>query len=60
MIQNYEMQNLANFTHFEKFIFTQKWLTQNMWFIGATIHMFNNKLKNIHSKILSYEKMKKD
>jgi hypothetical protein len=35
MIQNYEkfqfeMPNLTKFTHFEKFIFTQQLLTQNM------------------------------
>jgi hypothetical protein len=50
MIQNYdkfsnEMQNLAEFTHFEKFIFIQQWLTQNMWSIGATMCIFNNKLQ---------------
>jgi hypothetical protein len=44
------MKNLANFTHFEKFIFTQQWLTQNMWYIGATICIFNNKLQNISFK----------
>jgi hypothetical protein len=55
-----EMQNLAKFTHFEIFIFIQQWLTQNMWSIGATIGIFNNKLQKIHSKILSVEKMKND
>jgi hypothetical protein len=45
-----ETQNLANFTHFEKFIFIQQWLTQNMWSIGATICIFNKKLQNISFK----------
>jgi hypothetical protein len=45
-----EMQNLVEFTHFEKFIFIQKWLTQNMWSIGATICIFNNKLQKISFK----------
>jgi hypothetical protein len=45
-----EMQNLAEFTHFEKFIFIQQWLTKNMWFIGATMCIFNNKLQKISLK----------
>jgi hypothetical protein len=45
-----EMQNLTKFTHFEKFIFIQKWLTQNMWYIGATICISNNKLQKISLK----------
>jgi hypothetical protein len=45
-----EMQNLAKFTHFEKFIFIQQLLTQNMWSIGATICIFNNKLQKISLK----------
>jgi hypothetical protein len=52
-------QNLAKFTHFEKFILIQQLLTQNMWSIGATICIFNNKLQKISFKIISYEKMKK-
>jgi hypothetical protein len=39
------MQNWAEFTHFEKFIFVQQWLTQNMWSIEATIFIFNKKLQ---------------
>jgi hypothetical protein len=39
-----ETQNLAKHTHFEKFIFIQQWLTQNMWYIGAIICIFNIKL----------------
>jgi hypothetical protein len=47
MIQYYdnfqnETQNLAKFI--------QQWLTQNMWFIGATICIFNNKLQKISFK----------
>jgi hypothetical protein len=45
-----EMQILANFTHFEKVIFIQQWLTQNMWAIGATICICNNKLQKISFK----------
>ncbi len=45
-----EMQNLAKFTHFEKFIFIQQRLTQKMWCIGATICILNNKLQNISFK----------
>jgi len=44
------MQNLVEFTHFEKFIFIQQWLTQNMWSIGVTICIFNNNLENISFK----------
>jgi hypothetical protein len=55
------MQNLTKFTHSEKIIFIQKWLTKNMWSIGATRYVFLIKnCKRFHSKILSYEKMKKD
>jgi len=54
------MQNLAKFTHFEIFIFIQDWLTQNILSIGATICIFNSKMQRFHSKIISYEKMKKD
>jgi len=45
-----EMQNLTKFTHFEKFIFIQQWLTQNMWSIGATMCIFSNKLQKISFK----------
>ncbi len=55
-----EMQNLGESTHFEIFIFILEWLTQNMWSIGATICIFNNKLQNISCKKTSYEKVKKD
>jgi hypothetical protein len=55
MIQNYDnfsrlTQNLAKSTHFEKTIFIQQWLTQNMWNIKATICIFNNKLQKISFK----------
>ncbi len=65
MIQNFminfqfEMQNLAKSTHFEKSIFIQQWLTQNMWYIGATICIFNNKLQNISFQNSFIEKVKK-
>jgi len=66
MIQNYDKfsrwftQNLAKFTHFEKFVFIQQWLTQNMWSIGAIICIFNNKLHNTSFKNSFIWKMKKD
>jgi hypothetical protein len=52
MIQNYDKFSRWNveFTHFEIFIFIQKWLTKNMWYIGATICIFNNKLQKISLK----------
>jgi hypothetical protein len=40
-----ETQNFANFTYFEKIIFIQQWLTQNMWYIEKITCIFNNKLK---------------
>jgi len=40
-----EMQNLVEFTHFDKFIFIQQWLTQNMWSIAEILCIFNNKLQ---------------
>jgi hypothetical protein len=44
MIQNYDKFSKwnAKFAHFEKFIFIQQWLTQNMWYIEANIWIFNN------------------
>jgi len=57
-----EMQNLTEFTHFEKIVFVQQWLTQNMWSIGATICIFNNKLQKVSLKnpfIWKYEKNEK-
>jgi hypothetical protein len=45
-----EMQNLEKFTHFEKFILIQQWLTQSMWSIGATMCIFSNKLQKISFK----------
>ncbi len=55
MIQNYDKFSRWNakfekFTHFEKFIFTQQWLTQNMWYIREIIFNFNNKFQNISFK----------
>ncbi len=58
-VQN-EMQNLAKFAHFENFIFIQQWLTQKMWYVKATICIFNNKLQKISFKVFFiYEKVKK-
>jgi hypothetical protein len=31
--------------------FIQQWLRQNMWYIGETVFIFNNKLQNISFKI---------
>jgi hypothetical protein len=55
MIQNYDKLSkwnaeLAKFTQFEKFIFIQQWLAQNMWSIETTICIFNNKLQKISFK----------
>jgi hypothetical protein len=52
MIQNYDKFSNwnAKSTHFERFIFIQQWLTQNMWSIGPTISILNNKLQKISSK----------
>jgi hypothetical protein len=60
MTQNYDKiskrnSKFAKFAHFEKFIFIQQWLAQNMWSIGATI----TSCKRINSKKNSYEKMKR-
>ncbi len=64
MIQNYdkfqdETQNLAKSTHFEIFIFIQQWLTQSMWYIGATICIFNDKLQKISFKNSFMQKSEK-
>jgi hypothetical protein len=40
-----EILNLEKIAHFEIFIFIQQWLTQNMWYIGATICIFKYKLQ---------------
>jgi len=40
-------QNMEKFTHFEIFIFIQQWLIQNIWSIGATICILNEKLQKI-------------
>jgi hypothetical protein len=40
-------KNLEKFKHFEKFIFIKQWLRQDMWYIGATIFILNNKLQKI-------------
>ncbi len=50
------MQNLAKFSHFEKFILLQQLLTKNKGYIGATICIFKNKLERFHSKSPLYEK----
>jgi len=46
MIQNYDKFSIwnAKFAKFEKLILIQQWLTNNTWYIGATICIFNNKL----------------
>jgi hypothetical protein len=54
-----EMQNLAKFTHSEKIIFIQQWLTQNIWSIGTTIDIFNNKLQKISFKYSFIRKSEK-
>jgi hypothetical protein len=36
---------ISEFTHFEKFIFIQQWLTKNMWSIEATIFNFDKRLQ---------------
>jgi hypothetical protein len=32
---------------FKKIIFIKKWLTQNMWHIGAIVNIINKNLQNI-------------
>jgi len=65
MIQKYdkfqgEIQNLIKFTHFEKFLFIQKWLTKNMWSIGATICFFYKKVaKDFIQKFFHMKKWKR-
>jgi hypothetical protein len=45
-----EMYFVTKSTHFEKSIFIQEWLTQNMWSIGKPICIFKNKLQTISLK----------
>jgi hypothetical protein len=54
-----ETQNLAKSTHFEKFICIQQWLIKNMWYIGAIICIFTNKLQNISFKNSFIQKSEK-
>jgi hypothetical protein len=42
-----ETYNLIKFANFQKFIFIQQWLTQNIYYIETTICIFINKLQNI-------------
>jgi len=58
MIQNYDKFSRWN-AHFEKFIFIQQWLTQNMWSIWATIYIFNNNLQKISLNFFFIWKNKK-
>ncbi len=58
-----ETQNLVKSTLWKIHIywaFIQQWLTQNMWSIGATICIFNNKLQNISLKNSFIWKSEKD
>jgi len=51
---------MAESTHFEIFIFIQQWLTKKCDLLGQ-LYVFLIKIcKRFHSKILSYEKVKKD
>ncbi len=55
MIQNYDKFSRWNaksgkIIHFEELIYIQQWLTQNIWYIGGTICIFNNKLQKISLK----------
>jgi len=64
MIENYDKFSRWNakfgrITHFEKFIFINKWLPQDVWSIGATTCIFNNKLQNISLKKIHMKKWKK-
>jgi hypothetical protein len=53
------MWNLPNLAHFEKFIFIQQWLTQNMWSIETIICIFNKKnTKHSIQKFLYTKKWK--
>jgi hypothetical protein len=62
MIQNCDKFSRWNekSTHFEIFLFIQQWLTQNLWYIGATICIFNKKFeKKLTKKFFHTEKWKR-
>jgi len=40
------MQNLTKFVHLKIYIFIKKWLTQNMWHIGAIVNIININLQS--------------
>jgi hypothetical protein len=54
-VQN-EMQNLAKFAHFEKFIFIQEWLTQKCDMLRQLYVFLITSCKKIHSNSFSYMK----
>jgi len=58
-----EMQNQTKLAHLKKIISIQEWITQNIWYIGAIICIFNNKLQKIwfkYSFIWKSEKARKE
>jgi hypothetical protein len=55
-----DTQNLLKFAHFESFIFIQQWIVQNIWYIGTTICIFNNKLQKVSLKNSYMWKNEKD
>jgi hypothetical protein len=50
------MQNLTKFVHLKKCIFIKKWLTQNMWHIGAIVNIINLNLQKISFENYFHEK----
>jgi hypothetical protein len=57
MIQKYDYFSRWNTksSHFEKFIFIQQWLTQNMRYIIKLYVFLIIRCKKIYSKFFSYE-----
>ncbi len=58
-----EMQNLAKFTHFEKFIFIQKWLTKKCDLLGQLYVFLITSCKKFHSISFTWKseiKLKED
>jgi hypothetical protein len=54
-----EMQNLAKFKHFEKFIFIQQWLHKTCDLLGQLYAFLIINCKIFHSKKISSKKMGK-
>jgi hypothetical protein len=55
-----KMQNLEKSTQFEISTFIQQWLTHNMWYIGVTICILNNFIKEVVQKYFIWLKNGKE